>query len=96
MLGFSFFKTSKYKKFEFAPRYYDERKERREELIKQLEEEDRARKSGGSISDYQSHLKKGYLSGYRRKTERKESKNSMVRLAIILTILIALFYWLLR
>jgi flagellar biosynthesis/type III secretory pathway protein FliH len=94
MLG-SFFKTTKYKKFEFAPRYYDERKERREELIKQLEEEDRAKKAG-SISDYQSHLKKGYLSGYRKKVERKESKNSMVRIAIILTVLIAIFYWLLR
>lgn len=94
MLG-SFFKTIKYKKFEFAPRYYDERKERREELIKQLEEEDRAKKTN-SISDYQSHLKKGYLSGYRRKVERKESKNSMVRVAIILTVLIAIFYWLLR
>lgn len=95
MLG-SFFKTTKYKKFEFVPRFYDERKERREELIKQLEEEDRLRKGGSAIGDYQSHLKKGYLSGYRRKVERKESKNSMVRIAIILTILIAIFYWLLR
>ncbi len=94
MLG-SFFKTTKYKKFEFVPRFYDERKERREELIKQLEEEDRAKKTG-AISDYQSHLKKGYLSGYRKKVERKESKNSMIRIAIILTVLIAIFYWLLR
>ncbi len=95
MLGFSFFRTSKYKKFEFAPRYYDERKERREELMRQLEEEDRMRQSG-SIGDFQSHLRKGYLSGYRKKVQRKEGKNSMIRLAIILTVLIAIFYWLLR
>lgn len=95
MLGFSLFKTARYKKFDFAPRYYDERKERREELIKQLEEEDRMKQSG-SIVDYKAHLKKGYLSGYRKKVQQKEGKNSMVRLALILAILVALFYWLLR
>jgi hypothetical protein len=95
MLGFSLFKTAKYKQFDFNPRYYDERKERREELIRQLEEEDR-QKQTGSVGEYKSHLKSGYLTSYRKKTQKKDGKNSMVRLAIILTLLMAIFYWLLR
>jgi hypothetical protein len=95
MLGFSLFKTARYKKFEFNPRYYDERKEHREELIRQLEEEDQIKKSGSTI-DYKPHLKAGYLTGYRKKVQRKEGNTSMIRLVIIIVILMAIFYWLLR
>jgi hypothetical protein len=95
MLGLSFLKTAKYKKFEFNPRYYDERKERREELIRQLEEEDQFKKSG-IAGEYKSRLKSGYLTNYRRKVQRKEGNSSMIRIAIIIVVLMAIFYWLLR
>jgi hypothetical protein len=90
-----FVKTNKYKRFAYNPRYYDERKEHREELIKQLEEEDRMRNEGAS-ANFHSKLSKGYLGSYRKKIRRKENSTSSIRLVVIIVLLAAIFYWLLR
>jgi Flp pilus assembly protein TadB len=90
----SIIKVNKYKRFSFTPRYYDERKERREELIKQLEEDQR-RAEDASIG-YSSRLKSGYLKSMRTQSKKKEGNSSLYRLLIIIAALSALFYWLLQ
>jgi hypothetical protein len=90
-----FVKINKYKRFTYNPRYYDERKEHREELIKQLEEEDNMRKEGAT-ANYRPTISRGYLGSYRRQIRRKENPTSSIRFIVILILLAAIFYWLLR
>jgi len=89
----SILKVNKYKRFSFTPRYYDERRERRDELIRELEEE-KIRTGGGQV-EYRPHLRSGYMKAMRQQT-KKENNTSVVRLLVILAALAALFYWLLR
>lgn len=91
----SFFKVARHKQFSFSPRYYDERRERREELERQLEEED-ARRRGDDGAGYRSGLTRGSIRAYHSKKLKAESRTSTYRLLIILALLTAIFYWLLR
>lgn len=91
----SFFKVAKHKQFSFAPRYYDERRERREELIRQLEEED-ARRRGEEGGEHRSGITRGSMRAVHARKLKAESRTSTYRLLIILALLTAIFYWLLR
>jgi Flp pilus assembly protein TadB len=82
---FSFFKQHRNKSYNYTPRYYDERKERLENL----------KKKHGLIKDESQHK------GYRRQSFRDDwkknnniqsNKNSRIRLLVILVFLLLAAY----
>lgn len=86
----SFIRQNKYKTFEFKPRYYDERKERIEELRKKYGEEVKQGKPKGG-----EHLR-GELSARWRDNRQTKVKSSNRTLFLIIISLLALTYLLIR
>ena len=82
----SFFKIPKHKDFNFIPRYYDERKEKLQERIKDIELE-MGIKSTDAI--YQSRIARGTMRRYMDK-RRTGQKRSNFRLLLILAVLLLL------
>ena len=91
----SFFKVNKYKRFSFEPRYYDERKEHREELLRELEEQNMIRENGVG-DNYKSKITRGSMRAFKKKQVKTESRTTTVRLLVIIILLLALSYWLLH
>ena len=85
-----FFKLPKNKQFNYQPLFYNEKKEAREEREKGI-----AREMGIEIgTGNRSHIAKGSMREY-FKRERKERKQSNLRLIIIAIILFFITYLLL-
>ena len=84
----SFFKIPKHKEFNFIPRYYNERKEKLQERIKDIELE-MGVKSTDSV--YQSRIARGSMRRYMDK-RRTTQKRSNFRLLLILAALILMVY----
>ena len=88
------FNVPKPRPFNYYPRYYDERKERLEEMKAKARAELAAEKKAQELG-YVGGLQKGFLAEsransklYRRKLEQK----SALRFVIILIVLLGLFY----
>ncbi len=84
-----FFKIPQHKRFHYEPIYYDERKERLEERIRQIEQE-YGIKNG---EDYTPTIRKGFISHYYSK-RKKAQRYSTTRLIIILIFLGFITYYL--
>lgn len=84
----NFFRIQKNKTFNYTPRYYDERKEKLQERIRQIELEMGMKKDG----DYKPSISKGSIRGQIKKNARRADKKSNIRLFIILIVLFALAY----
>ena len=88
MLFSSITRTRKVKKFSFSPRYYDEEKERLKERYAEIN------------ADLDSTIRSVSSGNLKEKWQRNKKtsnfeKKSNVRLVFIVTILIALCYWIL-
>ena len=82
-----FFHLPRAKRFNYKPRYYDERAERRKEREAAIIKEVEAEKQGKRVQ-----LTKDELENYIQ-LSRKAKKKSNVRLLVILVILLLLFYF---
>lgn len=89
MAFFNFVKSSRIRRFNYEPRYYDERKEALEKRIRQIENEVSDQQEGG----YQSELRKGFTKGYFHRDLKRRQRNSVIRLIIILALLLFIFYF---
>jgi hypothetical protein len=87
----SFFKTQQPRSFNFMPRYYNERKEKLQERVKNIELELGVKKTD---INYKSSIGRGSMRGYIDKN-RSIRKKSNIRLFIILGSLLLLVYLLL-
>ncbi len=85
MAIFNIFRTRKPRSFNYQPLYYNERKEKLQQRIQEIEKEMQARKNG----TYTSNISKGFI----KKHEKRDKRSSNIRLLIILLILLAFFYF---
>ncbi len=85
-----FFKIPQHKQFHYEPIYYDERKERLEERIRQIEAEHGIKKEG---EEPVRTLRKGSFSHYYER-RRKVQRYSTTRLIIIIIFLLFVSYYL--
>jgi 3-phenylpropionate/cinnamic acid dioxygenase small subunit len=84
-----FFKIPQHKQFHYEPIYYDERKERLEERIRQIEAEHGIKNGDQPVRT----LRKGSFSHYYER-KRKTQKYSSTRLIIIIIFLLFISYYL--
>jgi len=85
----SFIKQNRHKNFEFKPRYYDERKERIQELRKKYGQETGARPTGGE------HLR-GKLSNHWQESRGAKVQKSNRTLILIIAILLFITYYIIK
>ena len=84
----SIFRTRKPKEFNYIPRYYDEKKKDLEERIRRIE-----REMGVNEGEaYRPTIRKGQMTNYFRKRQKKAQKQSNIRLLIILVALFIISY----
>ncbi len=95
MLG-RFFKLPRIKRFEYKPRYYDERKEALEYRIRQIKLEMGIEDDDPDAGKYVKEMHAVRIKGQMRsnfKKNRRSVRRSNVRLLIILLALLALSYY---
>ena len=85
----SLFKTPKYRKFDYNPRYYDPVKEEVEERVQRIK-----REMGEGEADSERPRKSAIR--FRRDTQSKTTKQSNHRLIIIIIVLSIVAYLLLK
>lgn len=85
----SFFKQQRNKTYNYTPRYYDERKERLENIRKQKE----AGKDKGYFDEYR---RKSLREDWKAVRSKNQNKNSRIRFIIILILLLMLAYAVLK
>ena len=86
---FSFFKQNKNKQFNYTPRYYDERKERLDNLKRKygkLEGEDY--EEGNKTR----HTRTSFRDDWKQNSKIKTNKNTRIRLLVIITFLLIATY----
>lgn len=81
----SIFRQSRNKSFDFKPRYYDERKERMEELKRKYE-------GGGEDRQKTSSAFRGSMSSQWHQSRKRGSTGSSIRLVAIMAILFLITY----
>ena len=86
----TFFNQSKYKRFHYSPRYYDEQKEDLEQRVRQIE----AEMGIDHGKAYVPKIRKGQMGSYVNKYRKRQSRQSNLRLFVIILIL-SLGAWLL-
>ncbi len=86
----SFFYLPRNKKFNFQPRYYDEKKEELEKRIRRIKQE------MGKPEDEDIYIPniKGQMRGGYFKRSQEQKRRSSFRLVFILVILFLIAYWL--
>ena len=84
-----FFKLPGYKRFEYAPRYWDPEEEEREERIRQIKQEMGVELPSGPS---RTTIKRGSFRQVRQKAKVKASRNANIRLVVILAVLLFLAY----
>lgn len=82
----SFFKQNQYRRFEYSPRFYDERKERIEEMRKKYGGKESAEKFSSD------NLRMRMNSEWRNSGSRKGSRGTSMRLVIIMLALFLISY----
>lgn len=91
-------RVNKYKRFQFTPRFYDERKERLDALVKQHNE---SGKNDASVDELDYRRKEALRSQMQQSWSRSQSraagqKRSNIRVVLIILALLALGYFILR
>ena len=88
-----FIKVNRHKKYNYSPRYYDERKERLERLIEKYEEKEDVDKQS---AEYRARMKQRIEQSWEMNSASASSARSAnVRLIIILAALLLLTYFIL-
>ncbi|MBW7867242.1 MAG: hypothetical protein H3C31_02830 [Brumimicrobium sp.] len=82
-----FMKVNKNKRFEYTPRYYDERKERIEHL-KKLYDED-----SSDTQVKRDELRSQMQQAWRGKTYEKQKNAANIRLIVILAVILVIVYY---
>jgi hypothetical protein len=82
----SFFKQNQHRRFEYSPRFYDERKERIEEMRKKYGGEESAEKF--SSTNFRMRMN----SEWRNSGSRKGSRGTSLRLVVIVLALFLISY----
>ncbi|MEN8155734.1 MAG: hypothetical protein ABFS10_02195 [Bacteroidota bacterium] len=88
-----FIKLPGHKRFDYSPRYWDPEKEEREERIRQIKQEMGVDTSSSSTRT-RTTIKRGSFRQTRQKTKVKASRDSNIRLVIILAVLLLIAYFL--
>lgn len=89
----NFFKPRAHYDFNYKPRYYDERKERREQLEKKYRDENNTDSEDVQrIKLTKNNLKLDWIRAKKSATDR----NTAIRLAIIITILVGIVAYILQ
>lgn len=86
------FSLPKPKRFQYSPKYYDERKERLEEMKARAKSEQNPEKKE---TGYNGRLQRGFLSESRAHSKfrhGKFEKSSTLRFLIILLVILGIFY----
>lgn len=86
----SFFKKSRYKTFDYAPRYYDESKEKMKERYERIAAEIEGKSSTFSEENFRSNLRENWR---RNKKTSSPQAQSMIRMVLIAIILIVISYY---
>jgi len=84
-----FIKLPKHKQFNYAPIYWDQEKEAREERTRKIQQEMGVDVPAGPS---RTTIKRGSFRQVRQKTNIKATRNSNIRLVVILAILFFLAY----
>lgn len=84
-----FFKVAQHKQFHYEPIYYDERKEKLEERIREIEQEHGVKHGDGPVRT----IRKGSFSHYYDRRKKSE-RYSTTRLIIIIIFLTFVSYYL--
>jgi hypothetical protein len=88
-----FMKVNKHKRFDYSPRYYDERKERLDKLVKKHEKE---ALSDTKKMEYRERLKQRIADNWESNaSSAAASRSANLRLIIILVVLLAAVYFIL-
>ena len=82
----SFFSQNQHKRFDYSPRYYDERKERLEEMKKKYQDTD----ASGKFSSQNMRLR--INSEWRQSSSKKGSRGTSLRLVVIIMALFLISY----
>ena len=86
----SFFKQNKHKRYNYTPRYYDERRERLDDIKKKYGViEDESGEKG-------AYRRKSFRDDWTQNSKTQNNKNSKIRLFIILIISCLCFFKLFR
>ena len=86
-----FMKVNRHKRFDYTPRYYDERKERIKKMQKAYSEEDNL-----TITEQEARLRDKMHSAWQfEKSYTQQSKAANIRLIIILVVLLLATYFIL-
>ena len=88
-----FFKLQKHKRFNFVPRYYDERKEELKKKVEKINQEIE-KVENSNVSTYVPNIK-GQFRRYYRRSSSKSKQHSNIRLIIIIIVLFLIAYYLL-
>jgi hypothetical protein len=84
-----FIKLPDHKRFEYTPRYWDPEKEEFEERVRQIQQE---MGIGVPRDPNRTTIKRGSFRQVRQQTKLRASRNSNLRLVIILAILLIIAY----
>ncbi len=79
-----------YKRFDYKPRTYDEQKEKLEKRQRQVEKELAIEQRLGK--NYEAQLREKISNSWSRKETRRQSRNSSIRLLVILAILVLIIF----
>lgn len=88
----SFFKKTRYKTFEYTPRYYDEAKEKMKDRYDRIQAELDGKDAAFSKDRFRNNLRESWQNN--KKTSSPQAK-SIVRMLVIAVILILLSYFIL-
>ncbi|MEX2485202.1 MAG: hypothetical protein WED10_11600 [Brumimicrobium sp.] len=89
-------KVNRHKQYNYTPRYYDERKERLNAMIKNYEKSD-SENGEGSSAEQRAQLKERIQNNWSlQSTHSSQSKSANIRLVIILAALLLGAYFILN
>lgn len=88
----SFLKIPSYKKFNYKPLYYSERKEALEERVEKIKRELEAEKN----EDPKERVKRKIAEKWQRQSHNKQVTLSNIRIFVIFSVLVGLMYYLLK
>ena len=94
-------RVNKYKRFQFTPRFYDERKERLDAMVKQYTESAEDEENDAPLDELDYRRKEALRSQMQQSWSRSQSraagqKRSNIRVVLIILALLALSYFILR
>lgn len=85
------FKQNRNKAYNYAPRYYNERKERIDKLLREKEAREK-RESASQDDFFTANRKKSFRDDWKTVKSEAETKNSRIRFVVVLIFLLIFAY----